>query len=322
MAKRCPPPLRNRSEMLCSLVLCALMLAGSPLTAEAGEIYHCSSPQKGRAGAPSVVRPGEPCPSELRPGGEIVIEFQLDRAVPLQLEVAFARTTDHYDLPGDLEVHTGRPPGGDKGGPCNLLRLDSAPYGEREGGGIVTLLPAKWLREGRNGVALSMRRVDFPGVALDLASLRISTGPVLPEARKTFEAVQETQSRQRREAERRGEALRQALTNAPYRAAVEDSLHKLFQDELQLVTEECQDGVAGRPWSMRRSRLTGRFLPSLLADEQPGLLLEACRGEQESGQVVVVPCTSDLHRVTVKCDGLRSPEGRTISRGECASGMY
>ena len=242
----------------------------------------------------------------------MVVEFQLGRAVPLQLEVAFARTTDHFDLPGDLEVVTGTPPEGDRDGARSTLRFDAAPYGEHEGGGIVTLLPADWLRAGKNRVALSMRRVDFPGVAFELASLRISTGSILPDARKTFEAAQEAQSRKRREAEHKGEVLRHALTSIPYRVAVEDSLHKLFLDELQLLSEECREGAEGRPWSMRRSRLTGRFLPSLLADKQPELLLEACRGEQESGQVVVVPCTSDLHRVTVKCDGLRGPEGRAI----------
>jgi len=204
--------------------------------------------------------------------------------------------------------------------------FNAAPYGESKDEKLLTQIPAGWLTKGKNRVALSMQQVDFPGVTFSISSLRLTTGPIQEVARRAFDAALEAARKQREQAEAIERELREVLAAAPYRVAAEHSLHKLFQDEIDLVFRECRDAARGRPWSLRRSRLVGNFLPSLLgtvapadssgvSTRRPELALAACRNERESGQVVIVPCTADLHRVTVSCSELRGPDGASISAG-------
>lgn len=289
---------------------------------EAADLYVCDSPKKGRVGSPTIVKPGEDCPSELGWRSELAIDVELDAPVDLQLEVVFAGTTDHFGLPRDLELIVS--PGASAEQQRHSVFFDAAPYGEGENEKLLTLIPARWLAKGRNQIALSLRQVDFPGVTFRLSSARLSTDPIEEVARRDFDAALGAAKKQREKAEAIERKLREELTSAPYRVAVEHSLHKLFQDEVGLVLRECQDAVRGRPWSLRRSHLVGNFLPSLLGSakqagssevptQKPELILAACRNERESGQVVVVPCAADLHRVDVRCSDLRGPDGSSIT---------
>ena len=293
-----------------------LLVAAWCAPARADDIYLCEKPAEGNAGALTVVRPGQACPAGLRRGGALAIEFELAEPAPLHLAAVYASSTDNFNLPDDLEVYVN-----DESTP--RIIMDAVPYGEHNGGELKLGIAPEWLRAGPNRVTLSLRRVDFVGFGVTLGSLRLSTGLGDAEAQAALKAGRERVSWHVERGERISRELRRILTTATYRVAVEDGLHKLFQDELELVLKECTAAESGAPWSLRSSRLTGNFVPSLLRTEAPWsahaeaaappLRLEMCRHERESGQVVVVPCTADLAGVSIACSDLAGPGGAVIS---------
>ena len=282
------------------------------------DLYVCDAPAEGNAAAPTVVRPGEACPTGLSHGTALAIDFKLTAPTPLVLQVDYASSSDLFNLPDDLEVYINE-------GAVPSVILDGVPYGQRDDAGFSLAIPAEGLRQGQNSLELSMRRVDFPGVSVKIKSLRLSTGPGDSLAQQRLADARRRMTQQAQDAVSTLEALDAALTSAPYRVAVEHSLHKLFQDELLLVRQECQAAAGGLPWSLRRSRLVGDFLPSLLRTGErwtpgrgaesmpPALVLEAARNERESAQIVIVPCTRDLSQVKVSSTDIVGPEGAVIS---------
>ena len=162
--------------------LIACVILHIPLAnGETSEIYVCRSPSKGPVGSPTVVRPGETCPNELRPGGELAIEFNLPGPRPLQLRIDFSRTRDFFNLPRDFEIMVDDGAKPSQVRTRQVLPFDAAPYGENGKSFIYTHLPEEWLHRGRNRITLSMRHVDFPGVELELGAVCLTSGPS-PEA--------------------------------------------------------------------------------------------------------------------------------------------
>ena len=300
-------------------LIAACVILHIPLAnGETSEIYVCRSPSKGPVGSPTVVKPGQTCPNDLRPGGELAIEFNLPVHRPLQLRIDFSRTRDVFNLPRDFEIMVDDGAKPSQVRTRQVLPFDAAPYGENGKGFIYTHLPNEWLHRGRNRITLSMRHVDFPGVELELGAVCLTSGPSPEAALRTFQRARKRQSDTMLIARRTEISLRRVLSSSPYLIGVENSLHKLFQDEPGLLFQECREAAGGRPWSLRRSRRVGHFYRSLLRQEvtpdadkktgaRPELVMEACRNERESAQVVIVPGTADLTAVNVSCDGLNGP---------------